>query len=359
MLQIEFQRKMFVRLFLFLLFEASCASALAQTAQRLRWAELPPIPGSQGVAGPLVGTHNGALLVAGGANFPEKKPWEGGTKVWYDSVHVLEKPDGQWRLAGELSRPLGYSVSLSTKQGVACLGGSDAQRHYADCFLLQWGNNALRTTPLPALPKPCANFSGALLGDTIFVAGGLENPAATSTLKTFWSLDLSASSPTWKVLDPWPGPARMLAVATAQNGSFFLASGTDLSADPDGKPVRAYLRDAYRYRPGLGWDRIADLPRAAVAAPTPAPAIGQTMFLVLSGDDGTLADFKPPEKHPGFPKSILAYDSKSNAWQPFGEMPAAHVVTTIAYWRDKFLMPSGEIRPGVRSPAVWSFDVGK
>ena len=34
--------------------------------------------------------QGGAILVAGGANFPDKKPWEGGKKVWYDTVFVLE-----------------------------------------------------------------------------------------------------------------------------------------------------------------------------------------------------------------------------------------------------------------------------
>ena len=40
----------------------------------------------------VAGVSGGALLVAGGANFPDKKPWQGGTKVWYDTVFVLDEP---------------------------------------------------------------------------------------------------------------------------------------------------------------------------------------------------------------------------------------------------------------------------
>ena len=35
----------------------------------LSWSELPQFPNSVGVAGPFVGVHNDALIVAGGANF--------------------------------------------------------------------------------------------------------------------------------------------------------------------------------------------------------------------------------------------------------------------------------------------------
>ena len=148
----------------------------------------------------------------------------------------------------------------------------------------------------------------------------------------------------------------MLAVAAVQDKSFFIVGGADLASDASGKPVRRYLMDAYRTKPGQGWTRIANLPRPSVAAPSPAPAIGQSNFLILGGDDGSLVDFKPPELHPGFPKSILAYDTITGTWKSDGEMPAAHVTTTMTLWNHRFVMPTGEVRPGVRSPVVWAFD---
>ncbi|MBN2507918.1 MAG: hypothetical protein JXQ71_14625 [Verrucomicrobia bacterium] len=145
----------------------------------------------------------------------------------------------------------------------------------------------------------------------------------------------------------------MLAVAAVQNDSFFLASGVALSGDARGTPVRRYLKDACRYRPGRGWTRVGDLPRAAAAAPTPAPAPGPFAFLVLGGDDGSLAAFQPPNRHPGFPKTILAHHALAGTWKPLGQMPAAHVTTTVVRWQGGFVMPTGEVRPGVRSPANW------
>jgi N-acetylneuraminate epimerase len=254
---------------------AACAALLAMcslaAAKSLDWQQLPPLPDREGFAGPFAGVHSGALIIAGGANFPDLKPWEGGTKIWYDSAFILAPGAKTWTTGQKLPRPLGYGVSLTTPDGVACLGGSDSTAHYADCFLLRFENNELTSSPLPRLPRSCANFSGALLGKTIYVAGGIETPDAGTALHTFWSLDLSASDPKWQELEPWPGPPRMFATAGAQAGSFYLFGGASLAPGSDGKPVRTPLRDAYRFTPGRGWKQIADLPRPPPPPPTPPP----------------------------------------------------------------------------------------
>ncbi len=331
---------------------AALTACSAIAADPSGWSQLPSLPDKEGFASMFAGVSGSALLAAGGANFPDKKPWEGGKKVWYDTVFMLEKPDGAWKIAGKLPRPLGYGVSVAHGGRVVCVGGSDAVRHYADCFRFEWRGGKLATKPLAPLPRPVANMSGALLGNTLYVASGTEKPDSTSALKTFYALDLAAKPPVWHELEPWPGPARMLAVAAAQDGSFFLVSGADLSAGPDGKPVRTYLRDGYRYTPGKGWKRIADLPRFAVAAPSPAPTLGETQFLVVSGDDAAQLT-TPPTEHKGFPKTILAYDTAKNAWTEMGGAPAPRVTVTAVFWKGAWVFINGEQRPGVRSPEVW------
>ena len=334
---------------------AQLLAPTSATQPTLKWEQLPPIPDSRGLGYPFGGVSNGALVIGGGSNFPEQPVWENGTKVWYDSVFVLEQPTGQWKIGGKLPRALAGGVSVTTSDGIACLGGGDADRSYAECFLLQWREGKLETKSLPKLPRACANFAGVLVGNTIYVAGGMEHTNDSSTLKTFWSLDLKNQSDGWRELDVWLGPGRMLATMGAQDGAIYLFSGADLkpSQSAGEKPERVWLRDAYRYTPDKGWKQITDLPRVAVAAPSPAPSFGKSQLLVLGGDDGEQAAL-PPQTHKGFPRDMLAYDTTNNSWSVIGELPFSLVTTPTVSWRERIVIPGGEMRPGVRSKEVWS-----
>jgi N-acetylneuraminate epimerase len=316
------------------------------------WKQLPAIPDREGFAWPFAGVSGGALIVAGGANFPDKRPWEGGTKVWYDKVFVLEKPDSQWRVAGRLKTPIGYGVSLPAPDGILCIGGSDASKHFDDVFTLRWNGRVVEQKPHSKLPQPVANSCGAVVNDVAYLAGGIATPTATKTLDTFYSCDLRAKQRTWSSLPTWPGRERMLATAGAHEGAFYLFGGCALKAGADGKPEREWLRDAYRFKPGEGWKRLADLPRVAVAAPSPAPMVNGRL-LVIGGDDGAQIN-TPPTEHKGFPRTVLAYDPAADRWETLKEVPFSLVTTPAVQWRDHIVIPGGEARPGVRSTEVWS-----
>lgn len=332
--------------------------SIASPPPPLSWQALAPIPDPEGFAFPFAGVANGRLIVAGGANFPDKRPWEGGTKVWYDQVWCLDHPEGNWRQIGRLPKPLGYGVSLTVSEGVLCLGGSDAAGHYDTCFLLRVdAQGRPQTDPLPSLPRPCAQFCGALIGRVVFVAGGLEKPDAVEALRTFWTLDLDHLDRGWQSLPPWPGEGRLLATAGTLDGRVYLVGGAALKPDLDGKAQRVWLRDAWRYTPGQGWEALADLPGAAVAAPTPMP-LHAGRLLLLGGDDGAQIHL-PPEQHQGFSKVILAYDPASHAWLPGGTLPLGLVTTPSVVWRDHLILPGGEKKPGFRSTEVWALPIAR
>lgn len=316
------------------------------------WKRLADIPDAEGFAGPFAGLVAGRLVVAGGANFPDKKPWEGGTKRWYDRVFALDAADGAWREAGRLPRPLGYGVSITTPTGLLCIGGSDADSHRAEVFELRLDGDAVRAVPLPALPVTLANMCGALVGRTVVVAGGQETPAATAALARAWTLDLDRPDDGWKEIAPLPGRGRILAAAGASGDAFVIVGGADLSAGPDGKAARTWLRDAWRHDAATGWTKIADLPRAAVAAPSPMPLDDRGRLLLLGGDDGTQVGVAPGE-HRGFPREILAWEPAADAWVAAGCVGEGLVTTPTVVWNGTVVVPGGEARPGIRSNRVW------
>jgi N-acetylneuraminate epimerase len=345
------RRSLFLAITLALLPGRTMAFA-ADGAVSLEWTPLPSLPNSPGVASPFAGYSHDVLLVAGGANFPDAPPWKNGTKVWHDRIYALM--DGQWRIVGKLPEPMAYGISFQTSRGVLCVGGSDALNHRTDVFLMRLEAGQIEFESLPDFPLPIANACGVLTGSTVYVAGGTESSASTQASSTFFSLDLSAEKPQWNRLPDVPGPGRMLSVAATDEKSIFIFSGASLAPGNDGKPVRSYLRDSWRFDiAGSSWKRRTDLPFAAVAAPSPAAVAKSGKIIVLGGDDGSHVGFQPPEQHPGFSKTALVYDPAADRWTADTVLNVSRVTVPLVGTSDGFILASGEVRPGIRSPEVW------
>jgi N-acetylneuraminate epimerase len=193
-------------------------------------------------------------------------------------------------------------------------------------------------------------------------------PDAKTTANIFWTYNVDDGAfSEWKKLETWPGPPRMLSVAGTSGGSVYLFSGTDL--EDKGAAHRHYLNDAYKYTPGKGWVKLADMPAAAVATPSMALGLNKKELLIFGGDDGQLADDAAnlKEKHPGFSDKVLRYDMATNTWltplkittdkkpdaatNPNGSVWAP-VTTSLVLWKGMVVFPGGEVRPAVRTPRV-------
>ena len=107
-------------------------------------------------------------------------------------------------------------------------------------------------------------------------------------------------------------------------------------------------------------------------------AVGSHSILIVGGDNGIIfnkietylsqiAQAESPvqkenliaEKnklvinHPGFYNGILLYNTLTDQWSKVGELPFLPQVTTPALiWDKKIILSNGEIKPGVRTPAI-------
>lgn len=127
---------------------------------------------NRGVAGVFSGFVGNELIIAGGANFPDKMPWEGGKKNWERTLYhaYTDTMDFQWGIITDfLPAAIAYGVSIQLAEGLLCIGGCDMKRCFDDVFLIYKEGGVFKISyDWPSLPVPLANATGALLNNKIF-----------------------------------------------------------------------------------------------------------------------------------------------------------------------------------------------
>ena len=219
--------------------------------------------GGQGVSGAFVGTvpKNAAttshsILVAGGCNFPDVPAAEGGQKVFYADIYAIALDEVSshgtatsevatsgsnsptWKRIGSLPAALAYGASVTTPEGIVCLGGTTDGRH-SERFaaLLAFDKNGkFISRPLPPLPVSLDNFAAAFGDGYIYVAGGQHDGVPNhKAFRLKWPLPASwfdsQRGAGWEELPHLPGPARVQPTAAVQKGAvgsnFYLFGGYD------------------------------------------------------------------------------------------------------------------------------------
>lgn len=375
---------------LFFLLSLAVAASEDNPFVQFEWGELaimPPAAGSSiqpGLAGAFSGVHNDALIVAGGANFPNASVLEGGKKVYHSDIYILEQQNDGTRSWYEekrfsLPEPVAYGLSIVTNQGIVCLGGENGTKNFSTAFLLKWDakNKEITREELPSLPIAAANMSGGKIGDKVYVA------ANAGGKKYFLRLDLEDYDAGWEELPVWAGSARTHAVGVVQNNGkedcFYLFKGRFR----EDAPSSTMLTDSWVYHPNEEQWKPVNLPGGSpnftLAAGT-GLAVGANHILFFGGDDGktfnrleqlgssinatldtTQLQALSMERetlirdHPGFTKDIWAFHTITQSWTKIGELPGRPQVTTTAVkWDDRIIIPSGETSPGIRTAAVTS-----
>ena len=322
-----------------------------ESKQKLNWKPLAPLPDAEGYAGSYAGVHEGVLLVAGGANFPEKPLWEGGPKRWTARVFALDREDGEWREAAPLPKPLGYGAAVNLPQGVMLIGGSNAEEGVvSDCYLLSCEGKEVVCKELSPLPAPLTGHAAVTMCGRVYVVGGSQAVGEQDAQREMWIYD--PESDEWYAGAPMPARGRFLHQMAAVGDTLYVMGGIGLKPGEDGRQVRDMLTDTLSYSSRLGWRLLRDMPRYCAAAPTPAPVLGGKIYL-LGGDDATVIGYTP-QTHPGFHSASLCYTPAENAWAEAGPVAAARAVLPCTMWGDAAIIVNGEQRPGKRSNEVWS-----
>lgn len=371
------------------------------TAQKpnliIAWEKIAVTPSSNakaeplGLAGVINGISNDVFIVAGGSNFPKEKPWEGGKKVYYDQVFVLQKKGNSYdwnkKIKCTLCEPIAYCGSTSTPSGIVYVGGENEKGLSKKCFLLSWNpkKNKVAIKALADLPISVTNIAVTNIGNTIYAAGGDDVKGSSNH---FYSLDISVEKANWVELPNLP-IALANATAIAQNGKngkeIFIIGGR--SKAPSG--ISDLHSTTFAFDPtNRTWRKCADISDGIhstnLSAASGVPW-GDNEIIITGGDNGKtfhqieillnkITNSKSQEEkekltkekndlviqHNGFDKSVFLYNTNSDEWTKIGELPfLPHVTTTDVLWENKIIVSNGEIKPGLRTPDVMMGTISK
>ncbi|HEU4632840.1 MAG TPA: kelch repeat-containing protein [Flavisolibacter sp.] len=342
--------------------------------------ELPPTDGQEkslGVAGPVAGVSNDVLLVAGGANFPDAMPWQGGKKKYYREGFVFKKRNDSLDCFKRFQLPysMAYSANCSTPAGIVAAGGEAENGISSKVLLLGWNSKteSVELYPLPDLPLAVTNAAIACRETVVYLAGG---ETKTGVSNRFFRLDLENVAAGWNELPSLRQPvsnAVMMVQSNGQNDCVYLIGGRKKNA---GSTSDLYA-SVFQFDLSAGqWQEKRPLPYALSAGT--GIAAGDNGIFVFGGDRGEtfhktelliaeIAGEKDEVKkgrlneqkaslqasHPGFSKEVLLYNTKKDKWTRAGCIPFDTPVTTTAVqWDREAVIPSGEVRAGVRTSKI-------
>lgn len=363
----------------------------AQESPKTKVTSLPQLPSlteegkSFGFAGMMGGLHNDVLIAAGGANFPNGLPWEGGAKQYSDTIFILI--DGDWQIASEkLPSPLAYGASVPLPEGLLVIGGEDGTTATNAVFLLGYNpkNKTVEQEFYPSLPEPLA-YSAAVVEDGfVYVVGGKNT---NRSVNSFYRLSLKNKT-IWERLPDFPGESRALHTVVVQETKearrLFVIGGRNQANGKKSTIPTDYL--SYDLKKNGVWHNEGQIEingQEKVLMGASSQATGSMHLLVYGGSDEVLFDELEflglqlakedndtirsqlierrgniLNTHPGFSSEILAYNTMTKKWFVYDTVANKIPVTALTFEnKDGFTVVSGEVSPGIRTPAVQTYTI--
>ena len=351
----------------------------------IEWSVAAMLPSADGVeeqpglAGPVTGIIHNRLIVGGGANFPGGLPWHGNKKIYHDEIYLFEKRNGRIVNATvgkqKFPEPVAYCANVTTPDGMVYIGGENEQGILDKVVLVtsKETSHEIIFSDLPSLPLPLTNVVAAYSDHVIYVAGGNSKDG---TSNKFFSLDLSKPGAGWQTLPDIPVKISFAVMTVQLNGDhncIYLIGGRRKNSNG----LSDIFNTVYQFDiKDKRWKQKRSLPYP-VSAGT-GIAIGSNHILLFGGDKGetfskeekinaairietdeqkikelTKEKIALLEAHGGFTSEVLLYNTITDTWEETTPLPSGSPVTTTAIkWGDDIIIPSGEIKAGVRTPRI-------
>jgi SSS family transporter len=307
----------------------------------LEWHSLPVENSAELVRlkGAFFGSYQDYFILAGGkSNDDSTKNLKGRL---HDDIWLIIKENENYKIesAGRLDQSIAFGSSVSTKQGIVCIGGLTENGLSSSVFRLKWDdtNRQVVKENLPPLPQPVAYGSALYSNGKIYFAGGINDIISKNTTLNFWMLDPDETL--WKLLPSWPGKSRALAFLEAQHDGqtegIYIAGGLNWEGHQG-----ALLKDIYEFIPSeyeknksaaesisdkKVWRRRLDSPES-ITAGTGLP-ISQGHICVIGENIQKTELF--PEVQQSIKNKILYYHTITNTWLKGDDVSINNIATNV------------------------------
>ena len=325
---------------------------------------------SQGVSACYTGIISGKLLMAGGCNFPGIPAKDDGEKKFYQDIYVTDITDDSifhWEKNDRLPCPMAYGVSVSSPEGIICVGGMNKTGALDKVFRLRLKGNIIEIESLPDLPCRLDNMTGALWNNLLYIAGGNKDSIPCNDL---YCLDLDDLLTGWKRLPDFPGTPRTQSVSAvlldvSGQPSFCLWGGFAPSKDN----CQASLSvDGYAYSFASGQWRTLPTPINAEGDTISlgggsAVALSDSLLLCMGGVNKDIflqgLQKAAPDYllHPAewycFNKCLLVYNARRKQWtEVMRTSDIARAGAALVIDGKSCFYINGELKPGIRTSAI-------
>ncbi|HZJ79595.1 MAG TPA: hypothetical protein VFC69_03350, partial [Dysgonamonadaceae bacterium] len=326
----------------------------------------------EGLAGSFFGKQGDWFILAGGANFPHGKPWEGGAKTFSKEIFVFSESNNQFQLiTASDNLPIGVAEGAytSTSKGMLCIGGQTPDGLSSSVLLLNYNGKDVTVETYPELPFAVNNATAAIVTNRVYLLGGQKEDGESTN--QFLMLDLNSLDKGWQSMPNFPVAVSAATMSAQQDGeeiSLFVFGGRAIGDDN----LTNFYSSVYNYRTSKNeWTTRSDIRldettlielSMAVSAP-----IGATHIALVGGDNGQI--FNQVERainqndvsardslwinHTGFNDKILLYNTVTDTWFELDNPRKTPVaVSSIVSDGKQIYIAGGEIRPGVRTPEI-------
>lgn len=331
----------------------------------------------EGLAGSFFGKQGDWFILAGGANFPNGKPWEGGVKTFSKEIFVFSENNNKFQVVAtsdNLPTGIAEGAYVSTSTGMLCIGGQTPDRLSNQVLLLNYNGADVTVETYPELPFAIKNAAAAIVGSNVYLVGGQTDKG--QSVNQFLMLDLNSLNKGWQVLPKFPIEISAATMSAQQDGeeiSLFVFGGRAVGQDN----ITNFHSSVYNYKPSkqewttknhIRLDENTPIPLSmAVSAP-----IGASHIALVGGDNGQV--FNQVESaiiqkdiaardslwinHTGFNDKTLLYNTVTDTWFELDNTHKTSVaVSSIVSDGKQIYIAGGEIRPGVRTPEITKMSV--